>query len=64
MVGIYYIRKNLRILFTISVVSLSKTFTRCSLLVQPKKTHPEITEKCSLGCKLQNQTTNKTYLDN
>ena len=38
------------------VVSLSKTINPSLVLVQPRKTHPFITERLLMGCKESNQT--------
>ena len=43
------------------VVSLSKNINPSLVLVQPRKTHPFITERLLMGRKESNQT-NKTYM--
>ena len=43
----------------ISVVSLSKNISPSLVLVQPKKTHPYITERLLIGRKESNRTKRK-----
>ena len=43
------------------VVSLSKNINPSLVLVQPRKTHPFITERLLMGCKESNQT-NKQFV--
>ena len=43
------------------VVSLSKNINPRIVLVQPRKTHPFITERLLMGRKESNQTNNKTF---
>ena len=38
------------------VVSLSKNINSSLVLVQPRKTHPFLTERLLMGCKESNQT--------
>ena len=44
------------------VVSLSKNINPSSVLVQPRKTRPFITERLLMGCKKSNQTNKQIHV--
>ena len=46
------------------VVSLSKNINPSSVLVQPRKTRPYITERLLMECKKSNQTNKSPFFEN